>query len=369
MRSLQTLLLATDFGPATHSLTLITARLARVFGSRIVPLHVVDVHSDSILVDYFRRQIGQRLMDPLVAALTEEAVDVAHPVVLTGSVVDQIIRKADELEADLIIMGAAQPDDDGTVSLGPHAEAVMQRAHQPVLVIRPEASMGLRKILCPFDGSETSLRGLKNAIRLAQAFQAELRVLSVIPQVNWIKAAAEVGSLTNVHQQYSEQWEQNFRAALENTDFGGVSWSSEVRHGSTDSEISSSAKAMGADLIVMGATGKSGVTRMLLGSTTRRVLRKLPCSLLVVHDEDALQEEMRAEDVKVNQLAFSAAMSLLGEQKYDAALRKFDRVLARNPFHIAALEGKAKACAALGQTTRAARCQHRAQILRHESGT
>ena len=82
MRSLQTLLLATDFGPVTHSLTLITARLARVFGSRVVPLHVVDVHSDSVLVDYYRRQIGQRLMEPLVAAFAEEAVEVAHPVVL-----------------------------------------------------------------------------------------------------------------------------------------------------------------------------------------------------------------------------------------------------------------------------------------------
>ncbi len=368
MRSLQTLLLATDFGPATHSLMLITARLARVFGSRVVPLHVVDVHSDSVLVDYYRRQIGQRLMDPLVTAFADEAVEVAHPVVLTGSVVDQILRKADEIEADMIILGAGHPDDDGTVSSGPNVEAVMQRAHQPVLVIRPETPLALQKILCPFDGSETSLRGLKNAIRLAQAFQAQLQVLSVVPQVNWITAAAEVGSFSNVHEQYSQQWEESFHAALRKTDFGGVNWSSEVRTGSASQEILAAATAMAADLIVMGATGKSGVTRMLLGSTTRRVLRKLPCSLLVVHDEDALQEEMHADDVKVNQLAYAAAMSLLAEQSYEAALRKFDRVLARNPFHIGALEGKAQACEALGQTTRATRCHHRAQILRQENG-
>jgi len=147
-----------------------------------------------------------------------------------------------------------------------------------------------------------------------------------------------------------------------------LNWSSDVRIGSASQEILAAATTMGADLIVMGATGKSGVTRMLLGSTTRRVLRKLPCSLLVVHDEDALQEEMHADDVKVNQLAYAAAMSLLAEQSYEAALRKYDRVLARNPFHIGALEGKAQACEALGQTTRANRCHHRAQILRQENG-
>ena len=366
MRSLQTLLLATDFGPATDTLTLITARLARVFGSRVVPLHVVDVHSDSILVDYYRRQIGQRLMDPMVEALKAENVDLAHPVVLTGSVVDQILRKADEIEADMIILGAGEPDDDGTVSAGPNAEAVMQRAHQPVLVIHPKTPLLLQRILCPFDGSETSLRGLKNAIRLAQAFEAELRVVSVVPQVNWVTAAAEVGSFANVHEQYSQQWEESFHAALRKTDFGGVNWRPEVRRGSASRELVVAAAEMQADLIVMGATGKSGVTRMLLGSTTRRVLRKLPCSLLVVHDEDALQEELHADDVKVNQLAYAAATALLAEKSYEAALRKFDRVLARNPFHVAALEGKAKACEALGQYDRAARCHDRAQILRQE---
>ncbi|MDP1563423.1 MAG: universal stress protein [Pirellulaceae bacterium] len=367
MRSLQTLLMATDFGSASHSLTLVTARLARVFGSRVVPLHVVDVHSDSILVDYYRRQIGQRLMDPLVETLKEENVELAHPIVLTGSVVDQILRKADELEADMIILGVGEPDDYGTVSAGPNAEAVMQRAHQPVLVIHPSTPLFLQRILCPFDGSETALRGLKNAIRLAQAFQAELRVVTVVPQVNWVTAAAEVGSFSNVHEQYSQQWEESFHTALGKTDFGGVNWSPEVRSGSASQELLAAASEMQADLIVMGATGKSGVTRMLLGSTTRRVLRKLPCSLLVVHDEDALQEELQADDVKVNQLAYAAATALLAEQSYEAALRKFDRVLARNPFHMAALEGKAKACEALGQYERAARCHRRAEVLRHES--
>jgi len=367
MHSLRTLLLATDFGPASQAASIVTARLAHHFGSLVTPLHIVDVDSDSALVDFYRRQVGQRMMEPLLTMLTQENVEVAHPVVLTGPVVDQILRKADEMDADLIVIGTGEPGDDGTASPGSIAEAVIQQARQPVLVVRPGNAPGFRHILCPFDGSSTSLRGLKNAIRLAEVFQAQLTVLSVVPEVDWMTAAAEVGMLTDVHRQYADQRKESVLDALRKLDFGNVSWSADFHSGSPAKEILAVAAKKQIDLIVMGATGRSGVTYILLGSTTRRIMRKLPCSLLVVHDEDALLEDLNAEDVQTNNLAYAEANALLAEQSYEPALRKFDQVLARNPFHVPALEGRAKACEALGQYERATRCRRRAEILRHET--
>lgn len=367
MRSLHTLLLATDFGPASQAITVVTTRLARAFGSRVTPLHVVDIESNSAIIDYYRRQIGQLMMEPLVTTLTQERVDLAPPVVLTGSVVDRILRKADEIDADLIVVGAGEPSDTGTMSPGPITESLIQQSRQPVLAIHPGVPLPLRQILCPFEGSPDSLRGLKNAIRIAQAFQSELHVLSVVPQMNWLAAAAEVGALTNVHEQYVDRWEEAVLATLREMDFGGVSWSQGFRCGSPAQEILSAATETQADLIVMGATAKPGMMRMLLGSTTRRVLRELPCSLLVVHGEDMLLEDLNAEDVQTNNLVYAEANALLADQSYEAALRKFDQVLARNPFHVPALNGRAIACEALGHYERAARCRRRAEILRHET--
>jgi universal stress protein E len=369
MHSVRRLLLATDFGPASQTTAIVTARLARMFGSRVTPLHVVDVDSDSALIDYYRRQVGQRMMEPLVTTLRQENVEFAHPVVLTGSIVDQILRKADEIDADLIIVGAGEPRSDGTVLPGPIAEAVIQQSRQPVLAIRPGTPPVFRHILCPFDGSPASLRGLRNAMRLARMFQSELCVVCVVPKVNWVTAAAEVGALTNVHEQYADRWEERVLGVLRETDFGDVSWSQDVRYGSAAQEILAAAVEKQADLIVMGATGKSDVTRMLLGSTTRRIVRKLPCSLLVVRDEDALLEDLNSEDVQTNNLAYAEANMLLTEQSYEAALRKFDQVLARNPFHVPALDGRAQACEALGLHERGARCRRRAEILRLETWT
>ena len=360
----------TNFGPASDAASAVTTRLALTFGSCVTPLHVIDLDLNSAAVDRYRSIVDQREMAPLIATLARDNVDVAHAVVVTGSVVDQILRKADELDVDLIVMGAGDRRDDGAFVPSPVAESVIQQARQPVLAVLPgELTPVFQQILCPIDGSRTSLRGLKNAIRLAQAFQSKLTVLSVVPEVHWLTAAAEDEALSNVQEHYADLWKKDFYAVLNEVDFGGVTWSEVVRQGSPGPEILATAAENQHDLIVIGATGKTGVTRVLLGSTARLVVQKLPCSLLVVHDEDMMLEPLTTEDVLTSKLAYNAADTLLADRAWEAALRKFDQILARNPFHIPALVGRADACEGLGQHERAVRCRQRAEILRNETWT
>jgi nucleotide-binding universal stress UspA family protein len=55
-----------------------------------------------------------------------------------------------------------------------------------------------------------------------------------------------------------------------------------LREGSTVAEILDAAQGLGADLIVMGTHGRTGLGRLLLGSVTEGVLRKAPCPVLTV---------------------------------------------------------------------------------------
>jgi nucleotide-binding universal stress UspA family protein len=55
-----------------------------------------------------------------------------------------------------------------------------------------------------------------------------------------------------------------------------------VREGNVASEILTQATDMKADLLVMGTHGRSGFERLLLGSTTEKVLRKASCPVLTV---------------------------------------------------------------------------------------
>jgi nucleotide-binding universal stress UspA family protein len=55
-----------------------------------------------------------------------------------------------------------------------------------------------------------------------------------------------------------------------------------VRRGRADEEIAEEAAVWHADLLVLGSHGKGWIDRLLIGSTTERLLNRLPTSLLVV---------------------------------------------------------------------------------------
>jgi hypothetical protein len=119
------------------------------------------------------------------------------------------------------------------------------------------------------------------------------------------------------------------------------------------------------DLVVMGATGRTGLVRMMMGSVTRRVLQDLPCSILTVHDEDLFMEELDEEDVRISRLLYAEAKALMEAETYEAALAKLDQVLAHNPYHLPALASRTEACEKLGQHERANRCRRRLELLKH----
>jgi tetratricopeptide (TPR) repeat protein len=143
---------------------------------------------------------------------------------------------------------------------------------------------------------------------------------------------------------------------------GGVSWQKEVRSGAPHQEISAAALAHQADLIVMGSTGRSGLARILMGSITRRVIQQLPCSLLTVKPEEVAEEEFTSDLNTIN-ILYAEGREFLAAKSYDAALVKFNQVLARDPFHAGALAGRAAAFDHLGHAQDAARSRQRAETI------
>jgi universal stress protein E len=61
------------------------------------------------------------------------------------------------------------------------------------------------------------------------------------------------------------------------------------------------ARAKGADLVVMGALARWGIKRMVIGSTTERVLDHLPCDVLVVRADSSLADINQVEEERVDQ--------------------------------------------------------------------
>lgn len=135
----------------------------------------------------------------------------------------------------------------------------------------------IANILCPVDFSEFSQRALHHAEALAHWYGARLTILQVF--VN--RPAMDLPPVT-----MSDADRGQIMADMKR--FAGhlrpeVPLDLRVREG-TDihREILSEAKAIPADLLVMGSHGRSGFERLLLGSVTERVIRQAPCPTMVV---------------------------------------------------------------------------------------
>jgi nucleotide-binding universal stress UspA family protein len=368
MHTLHSVLLATDLSPACEGAVKAASLLGTVFGSHLTLLHVLEPPGDwPGALQELREQAAMRLgaLEHLLAA---QDVEVTEWSVAVGSPAEAILRRAAEIDADLVLVGAGARSSPEHRAPGPVATAVLEHAPQAVLAVGTDGpGLGFRKVLCPVDHSAASLRGLGNAVRLARAFESQLVVLSVVPRTSRLFAALEVGEFGSVQAEHERLWRGAFDQFLSQIDFAGVTWQKEVRTGQPHLEIAAAAREHGADLLVLGSTGRAGWLRALLGSVTRRVLQQLPCSVLVVKREDAV-EDLLEEDIRQVDLLLSEGQAFLESGAFPNALVKFRQVLAINPFHVAGLEGRALAHQGLGERGEAERYRRRAELLLRSSG-
>ena len=146
----------------------------------------------------------------------------------------------------------------------------------------------IKKILVAIDFSESARAAFYAALDLAVKYDADTYVLHVSEPVrafdfgkkyvDTIEAIERVEA--GVQKRLDELWGTG---GLEKVDRRRVHLV--VRGGKADQEIIDTAKAKGADVIVMGASGAGGPVTTALGSTSERVVRHSPCSVLCIRSE------------------------------------------------------------------------------------
>lgn len=143
----------------------------------------------------------------------------------------------------------------------------------------------LKRVLVPVDFSDCSLKALRYAIPFARHHMAAVTLLHVVPTNYAIGeyggidyAALELAMKTSSEEQLS-------KLALEEVG-RTVPCTTEVRIGSPAREIVDMAKETLADVIVIATHGRTGIQHMLLGSVVEHVVRKAPCPVFVVRENE-----------------------------------------------------------------------------------
>jgi nucleotide-binding universal stress UspA family protein len=283
MLQIRSILLPNDFSPDTHMAAKTAAQLARHTNAKLTLLHVLEPMPQWPVALFELQRTADELLADLGKALKSEGVERIETITRVGRPPETILDVARASEVDLIVCGAGRLSPFDRYSVGPTALAVIEDSTIPVIAVPPKgAPPQFKRILCPVDQSSASAEGLAYAAALASKYGGELIVMTVVPKVSLIVAAADARQFEDARLIHDSHWRDDFKAFLDAHPISGVQVTTHVGAGRPHEQIIAAAKERHCDAIVMGATGRSGLARVLIGSTTRRILDDLPCSLVVV---------------------------------------------------------------------------------------
>jgi nucleotide-binding universal stress UspA family protein len=197
-----------------------------------------------------------------------------------GTVHAGILRSAETIGAGAVVIGGKR-DQAGRHLLGGSAEHVVRHAHCPVLVARRSPA---GKILAATDFSDPALPAVEAGATEARSRKAELAIIHVhdlLPAMPPFYGSFDgygappmdlIDRMRAIGQEQLDACVHRFKAKA-----GGL-----YREGPAPPAILDAASELPAQLIVVGTQGRTGLSRIALGSVAEAVVRAAPCSVLVV---------------------------------------------------------------------------------------
>jgi nucleotide-binding universal stress UspA family protein len=146
-----------------------------------------------------------------------------------------------------------------------------------------EDGITLKRIIVPLDGSDSSFRAAKYAIKVTKMADAEIIFMHVVvnpPYRDARNAGIMITAYIKEAKELAELWYLNAGNMASNEDVKFMTETMLDVASAADS-IVNYAESKKADLIVIGTKGRTGIKRLLLGSVARGVVTHASCPVLV----------------------------------------------------------------------------------------
>jgi nucleotide-binding universal stress UspA family protein len=143
-----------------------------------------------------------------------------------------------------------------------------------------------KKILVPVDGSQTASKALDYALKLAQADQAELRLVYCIDELSLLSNHEYSGEMAQLARENGHKVLESGMALASTAKVKADTRLIDRVGQRLGESVADAAGEWGADLVVLGTHGRRGIGRMLLGSGAEQVMRMSPVPVLMVRGFD-----------------------------------------------------------------------------------
>lgn len=297
MKPITTLLAATDFSATAGHAEERAALLAAEHGACLTLLHNLSglalkrLH-DRLLHGYAstEAQLKAHYQD----ALQRLAEDLAGrwqikvtPLLTVGQPHREISRAAQEIGADMVILGAMGEHPAREFFLGATAERVIRETSIPVLVVRNEPGEPYRRVLASLDLSVHGPAVTELARRAAPQAHLTLAHAFDVPFEGKLNFAGVSDDDVHRLRQEERQYAQDALHALADSLKDGEHADIRVEHGMPEVVIPELLRETAADLAVVGKHGKSEIVDLFLGSMTKHLLLDALCDVLVIPPNQA----------------------------------------------------------------------------------
>jgi nucleotide-binding universal stress UspA family protein len=208
-----------------------------------------------------------------------------------GHAAERIAALADDMKADLVVIGARGYSEFKGLLFGSVTHGVLARSRRPVLVVRGLAAPkgdGLRTGIA-VDGSRYGLAAVKFALRHRSLFgaRASMTLLHVVPDF-LLPVMADLGGMAvptfseqEIRRLQDREYDQAVGPALRLFHKAGMSAADRRLAGMPGDEIAAYAKK-NLDVLLVGSHGYGGFKAVVLGSTATRIAARCETPLLIV---------------------------------------------------------------------------------------
>jgi len=278
------ILLATDLAPRTDRAQDRAVGLARVWNAKLTfvcAIDVADVPSNEVKES--AADIARRRAYRLLRAEASATRDITPRIVIDEGNAAAVVLETAKMEgAHLIVAGTGGIGPVGQLILGSTTAELVEHAGVPVLVVKKRGTRPYNKIAVATDLSDASVAALQAATTLFQPSQITLYHAFDMPYRGLVddRGAYEADARANALNEL-----RTFAAAHLGAASDGLSF--EAGFGDVAPCMANYAAQAETDLVLAGTHGRTGLFRVLLGSTASALLGELPSDVMIVPSKGA----------------------------------------------------------------------------------
>lgn len=145
----------------------------------------------------------------------------------------------------------------------------------------------LKKILVPFDGSGYSEKAYEKALEIAEKFESDVIVMTVLQSKIPDSAGVSIQRLQELQDEQENEATSMLRKLETEAKNKNIPFSIKVVHNPSSSDgIATFAENNSIDLIVMGSHGRTGLRKIVLGSVANGVIGHTKCPVLITKESN-----------------------------------------------------------------------------------